>query len=134
MATYQKSFFSASLNGRPIKIGATNSPGTIIHTTDEYPENIDEIWIYANNTSGSVVTLTIQHGGTTSPDDNIVFSLAANSSMTKIIPGMLIAADDNSTPANIRAFASTTNVVTLTGFVNKIIVNDVSGGNGETED
>jgi hypothetical protein len=121
MAIYKKDFLSESDGGIPIKIGASVTPGTPIHSTDNFPLNIDEVWLYANNSSGSAVTLTIEYGGTASPDNLITFSLPASSSMTKIIPGMIISANSNFESSNISAFASTADVVTVMGFVNKIV-------------
>ena len=117
MAIFKKSHLSGSIGGQPIKI----SEGTLIHSTDSFPSNLDEVWLYANNTSSSAVNLFIEYGGTTNPDNVFSFSLPANSSMTKVIPGLIISANDNFEALSITAYASVVDVVTVIGFVNKII-------------
>jgi hypothetical protein len=120
MATYRKIHLSESDGGQPIKISATGTPGTSIHFTDDSLSNLDEVWLYANNTSGSAVTLTIEYGGKSSPDNLVAYSIPANTSMIKVIPGLLLSVNSGENPLEVSAFASTTNVVTVVGFVNKI--------------
>jgi len=49
MATYEKLVLSGSTDGAGIKVAATSSPGTTIHTASSTATTIDEIWIYATN-------------------------------------------------------------------------------------
>ncbi len=56
--TFNKFKLSGSTDGKQIKVAAASSPGTTIHTAD--PTALDEIWIYAVNSSGSSVKLTIE--------------------------------------------------------------------------
>ena len=70
MATYSKVKLSESTSGRQIKVVSTSAgSGTLIHTAVAGASDYDEVWLYANNTSGSDVLLTIEWGGTTDPDD-----------------------------------------------------------------
>ena len=69
MTTIVKTVLSGSTNGRGIKVVATSSAGTTIHTAHSTSE--DEIWLYAQNTDSTDRKLTIEYGGTTSPDDLI---------------------------------------------------------------
>ena len=46
MATYTKRLLSGSTNGRPIKVAATATPGTTIHTAVTGTTDFDEVWIY----------------------------------------------------------------------------------------
>jgi len=64
MATYTKVLLSASSQGQPITVVQTASTGTTIHATGTSSTTIDEVWLYANNTSTSPVLLTVQFGGT----------------------------------------------------------------------
>ena len=52
---YKKRKLSASSDGRGIKVAATSSPGTLIHTAlaSVAQNEWDEVWIRAINTSGS---------------------------------------------------------------------------------
>ena len=45
--------------GLAVKVAATSSAGTAIHTASDTATTIDEIWLYAVNTSTSSVKLTI---------------------------------------------------------------------------
>ena len=118
MATFSKQILSGSTDGRAIKVAATASAGTLIHTGSSTATTLDEIWLYAYNSSSAAVVLTIQWGSTTSPDDDIKLSIPATSGLTLVIPGLLI--KGNATPLVVRAYAATTNVVTISGYVNRI--------------
>lgn len=117
MAQYSKIVLSGSVNGRPIKVAATATPGTLIHTAGAATgeSNCDEIYLFACNTDTVTRILTIEWGGVSSPDDTIMLTLAARAGLVLIIPGLVL---QNSLVC--RAFASGANVVTITGFANRI--------------
>jgi len=118
MATFTKQILSASTDGRAIKVAATASSGTTIHTGPTATTTIDEVWLYAQNTDTTARKLTIQWGGTTSPDDEIELTVGAESGLVLVAPGLLI--KGNSTALVVRAFAATANVITIHGYVNRI--------------
>ena len=118
MATFSKQILSGSTDGKAIKVAATASSGTTIHTASSTATTLDEVWIYAVNTSTSDVKLTVQWGGTTATDDDIEFTVKAENGLYLIIPGLIL--KGNATPLVVRAFAATANVITLTGYVNRI--------------
>lgn len=120
MATYTKVKLSASTDGRPVKVAATSiASGTTIHTGSSTATTYDEIWLYAQNSDTSAVKLTIGWGGTTDPDDLIEVTIAAESGLVLVAPGLLL--KGNATTALIvKAAAATANVITLHGFVNQI--------------
>jgi hypothetical protein len=115
MATFTKTLLSGSTNGRPVKVAATGTPGTTIHTAVSGTSSIDEIWLWAQNTDTSDRKLTIEFGGTTSPDDLFEVTIPAESGLMNVVPGL---------PLNnglvVKAFAASANVVTLSGYVNRI--------------
>ena len=113
---YQKRKLSGSSDGRGIKVTATASPGSLIHTAlDSVAANEwDEIFIRAVNTSASAVKLTVEWGGTSSPDDLIEVTIPAESGFTEVIPGNVL-----QNGALVRAFASQANVIVLHGYVNR---------------
>lgn len=119
MATFTKVFLSGSTQGQPILVAATASPGTTIHTTGTASTTLDEIWLYAYNSSTSAVNLDIQFGGTTSPNNDITLSIPATSGLTLVIPGLVLSGN-GTTAATVYAWAGTTNVVTISGYVNRI--------------
>jgi hypothetical protein len=117
MGTYTAKPFSGSANGRGIKVTATSTPGTTIHTAVNSTDSgvMDENWLYACNLHTSVVNLTIEFGGTTAPDDTIVVPLQSKSGLVPIIPGLRLNGN-----VVIKAFASVANVVMIVGNVNAI--------------
>ena len=118
MASFAKTTLSGSTDGRAVKVVATASAGTTIHTGSSTATTYDEIWLYAQNTSGSDVKLTLEWGGTTSPDDLIELTITTEAGLTLVAPGLLI--KGNATPLVVKAFAATANVITLHGYVNQI--------------
>ena len=96
---FKKRKLSGSSDGRGIKVAA-----------NEW----DEVWIKAVNTSASGVKLTLEWGGTTSPDDLIEITIPAESGFTTVIPGHVL-----QNGREVRAFADTANVIVLHGFVNR---------------
>lgn len=119
MATYTKNHLSGSTGGQPIKVAATATAGTTIHSTGTSSSDIDEIWIYANNTSTSDEKLTIEYGGTTSPDNLIEITIASESGLVLVIPGLTLSGDGSSAKT-VSAFSANGNVINITGYVNRI--------------
>jgi hypothetical protein len=119
MATFTKILLSGSTGGRPIKVAASGTPGTTIHTTQASSGVIDEVWLYATNTSASAVNLTIELGGTTSPDDQIIVGIPSKSGLTLILPGCVLTGDGSS-GRTIRAFGGSANNINIVGYVNRI--------------
>jgi hypothetical protein len=117
MAVAKKRLLSGSEDGKPIKIGATATPGTAIHTAvnGQVPGTVDEIWLWAYNGHTANVVLTIEFGGVDVPDQNIVVTIPFKSGLIPVVPGLIL-----QNGMVVRAFAATANVVTLSGFVNSI--------------
>ena len=118
MATFSKIALSGSTDGRMIKVAATATAGTTIHTGSTTTTTFDEIWLYAVNSDTSARKLTIEYGGTSSPDDLIEFTVPAESGLYLIVPGLII--KGNATALVVRAFCATANVVNIAGYVNRI--------------
>ena len=116
MATYSKHVLSGTpADGRNVKVAATATAGTLIHTAIAGTSDLDEIWLYACNTSGSDVKLTIEYGGVASPDDLTEVTIGTEAGWVLVVPGMLL---QNSLV--IKAFAAAANVVMINGYVNRI--------------
>jgi len=113
---FKKRKLSGSTDGRGIKVAATSTPGTLVHTaTGSIAANEwDEVWINAVNTSASSVKLTIEWGGTTSPDDLIELTIPGEQGFHEVIPGHVL-----QNGVAVRAFADTANVIVLHGYVNR---------------
>jgi hypothetical protein len=116
MATFTKQLLSGSTNGKAIKVAATATAGTTIHTAVSGTSSLDEIWLYAHNSSAATVKLTLEWGEATAPDGNIEINIGAEGTgLVLVSPGILL---QNSLV--VKAFAATANVITLTGYVNRI--------------
>lgn len=116
MPTFSKALLSGSANGKPIKVAATATAGTLIHAAISGTSALDEIWLYAHNTSSSAVKLTIEWGDATAPDNHIEISIAAEGAGPILIaPGFLL-----QNGLTVRAFAATANVINVFGYVNRI--------------
>lgn len=117
MATVVKRKLSSSTDGKAIKIAATATAGTAIHTAvaGTTAGTYDEIWLWAFNSHTADVVLTIEFGGADAPDQNIVVTIPYKAGLVPVVPGFILQNE-----ATVKAFAATTNVITITGFVNNI--------------
>ena len=115
VATYGKQLLSGGTTGKNIKVVATASAGTTIHTAVSGTSDLDEIWLYAMNTDSEDRKLTIEYGGTTSPDDLIEQTITTEAGWTLIVPGLLL-----QNGLVVKAFAAAANVVVINGYVNRI--------------
>ena len=106
--------------GLGVKVAATATAGTPIHTAHTVSTTIDEIWLYAVNTSASSVKLTIEWGEATAPDGNIEVTVLPEAGLVTVIPGLVL--QGNASAKVVRAFAGTADVIVIHGFVNRITV------------
>jgi hypothetical protein len=113
MATFSKEKLSGSTDGRGIKVVATASSGTTIHTA--HATSLDEVWLYGYNSDTVSRLLTIQFGGTTSVDDDIKVTLPSQTGLTLVVSGLIL-----TNSSVVRAYAAAANVVVLTGYINRI--------------
>ena len=120
MATFTKKILSGSTDGKAIKVAATATAGTTIHTGSTTTTTLDEVWLYAVNSSASTVKLTIEWGEATAPDGNIELTVQPEAGLVTVIPGLLI--KGNATALVVKAFAGTANVICIHGYVNQITV------------
>ena len=118
MATFTKKILSGSTDGKAVKVAATATAGTTIHTGSATATTIDEVWIYAQNNHTSDVALRLGFGGVTDPDDIIEFTVKTKAGLYLIVPGLVL--KGNATALTIKASAGTANVISLSGYVNRI--------------
>jgi len=112
-----KLVFSGSTDGRGIKIVPTATAGTLIHTA--HATKLDEIWLWVENSHSAAVTLTVEFGGATDPDDQIELLLPItatneNEGLIQVSPGLILTGS-----VVVRVFASVANVVKAFGYVNR---------------
>ena len=107
---------SGSTDGKAIKVVATASAGTAIHTavSGTTDGSYDEVWLWAYNAHTSDVVLTLEVGGTSAPDV-IKQTIPFQKGMFLVLPGFIL-----QNGAAIAAFAGTANVISILGFVNRV--------------
>ena len=108
---------SGSTDGKPIKVAAIATLGTTIHqaVAGTTAGTFDEIWLWAYNSDTVARQLTIEFGGASVPDQNIIVSLPSKSGLIPVVPGLIL-----QDALYVTAFADAANVVTISGFVNAI--------------
>ncbi len=107
-----KEFLSGSTNGRGIKVAASSTPGTTLHTAHATAK--DECWIFVTNTDTVDRKVTIEFGGTTAPDDNITMSVPTGETIP-VVTGQVL-----SNSLVVKAFGAAANVLVASGYVNRI--------------
>jgi hypothetical protein len=118
MATVTKVKLSGSTDGMMIKVAATATLGTAIHTANSNTageDDFDEIWLWAVNHDTSPRLLTIEYGGATSPDCLIEVTIPVKSGLMLVVPGLIL---ENGLA--VTAFAAAANVIMIGGFVNRM--------------
>ena len=117
MATFSRILLSGSTSGKSIKVVATSTPGTTIHTAVAGATSFDEVYLWVTNTDTVTRTLTLEWGGATDPDNLVTkaFSISASSAPFPIVTGMVLNGG-----LVISAFASSASILLLTGYVNRI--------------
>jgi hypothetical protein len=110
---FTKVKLSGSTDGKQIKVAQTATAGTTIHTA--HATALDEVWLWAVNSSTSAVKLTVEWGEATAPDGNVEVTVPAESGYMLVIPGMIL-----TNSLVVKAFAATANVILINGYVNRI--------------
>ena len=117
MATFTKAHLSGAADALAVKVAATSSTGTTIHTavSGTTAGSFSEIWIWCCNTGTSDVKVTFEWGTTTAADGNIEVTIPGESGLVQVIPGLIL---HNSKV--VTAFAGTADVILCLGYVNEI--------------
>lgn len=114
--TTTKIMLSGSTHGSLVKVAATSTPGTTVHTCQSSTDANagDELYLFVTNTSTSDVTLTLEWLGTTDPDNLILkaVTIPASSFRLPIIRGEM-----GRNSLVVKAFAGSANVLLIGGFV-----------------
>jgi hypothetical protein len=122
MATYSKEFFTGSAadeGGTGIALAVDSGAFTTIHTTTTTAATLDEIWMYAVNSSAADLKVTIQFGGDQEPEDFIETTVTAESGLVLIVPGLILQGKA-STGLIVKGAAATGDEVAVYGYVNRI--------------
>tara|TARA_B100000929_G_C15391283_1_gene381278 strand:- start:252 stop:599 length:348 start_codon:yes stop_codon:yes gene_type:complete len=114
MATYSKVKLTGASDGLNNKIASTTpGAGDTVHTA--HATALDEVWLYACNSSTSDVKLTIEWGATSDDERLTEVTIGAEAGWVLVIPGLLL-----SNSKVVYAFAATANVINVNGYINRI--------------
>ncbi len=114
-AAITKLSLSGGSNGKGIKVVATGTLGTTIHTAQSGTTGYDEVWLWAMNHDTVSRLLTIEFGGATVPDNIVEVTIGSQVGAVLVVPGWVL---QNSLV--VTAFAAAANVISIDGFVNRI--------------
>lgn len=111
---YLRRPLSGAADGRGVEVVATATAGTTIHTAQADATLVDVLTLYATNTDATrMVSVTLEWGGVSVPDDNLIFDVPPRSTVP-LVPDLILR---NSLV--LKAFATVASVIAIHGFVNR---------------
>jgi hypothetical protein len=111
--------FSGSTQGQGIKVVQTSTPGTLIHTTGTSATIVDRIYLWAFNSDTVDRAITIEFGGPTAPDQNIIVTVQSKAGQLLVVPGFPLIGN-GSVALTVKAFGAAANVLTVSGYILRI--------------
>ena len=117
MSQFTKRKLSGSTDGKAVKVVATATPGTLLHTAvaGTTAGTFDEVWLWAWNGDTAARLLTIEFGGVTDPDNIVEVVVQPQAGWQLVVPGHIL-----QNALVVRAFAAAASVVVCQGHVNAI--------------
>lgn len=114
---------SGSTQGEPIKVVATSTPGTLVHTTGTNATVVDRLYLWANNTqaaaTATTVLLTLEWGDATAPDHNKIVAIPGQAGDVQLADGLPLLGN-GSVALTVKAFAATTAVLNISGYILRV--------------
>ncbi len=109
---------SASNDGLPIEVSATSDGATTVHTMVTGTTTMDRLFMWAGNTSTADITLIIEWGASADRYKEIV---PAETTGYPVLNGQPLWGRSGTVSATvIKAHASTSAVLKLVGYVNRV--------------
>lgn len=119
MATYALTTLSGSTNGRLIKVVATATAGTLIHTA--HATSLDKLFLWAQNLDNVTRALTIEYGGVLSPDDLLIVDLPRRTGgNVLVVPTLVVPGLHLTNSLVVRAFGAAANIILIGGYVMRV--------------
>jgi len=119
MATFSKVLLSGSTQGKGIALDSTTSAATV-HATGSSSSIIDEVWVWAHNTSATAQEISIRYGGTTDPTNIIKVTIPSKAGTLLVVPGLVLTGTGSAANTITALPTTTANAVALHGYVNRI--------------
>ena len=118
MASYTRVHLSGSTDGLPINVtGTATGSSNTVHTAVAGSVNFDELYLWVSNLHTADVSLTVEWGSATDPGGLLMKTVVipALSPPTPFAFGQVL-----NNAKVVKVFASTTAVLNITGFINRI--------------
>lgn len=119
MPTYTKIPLSQNAIGAGIILTSSGVPGTHLHATPSNSVDLDEIWLYANNTGMSDAFLTLYWGATGASNILGPITVQAYAGPTLVSPGLVLEGS-GSTASVVYGVSSVPSGINVYGYVNRI--------------
>jgi len=119
MASFTKGLLSATVatDGDAYAVGTSM---TIVHVGPTVATSIDEIWIYATNSSAADAVLSIGWGANVAALGNLIkLTIPKQAGLKLVIPGLILKGDV-SAGHGVQCLSSIASGISLTGYVNHI--------------
>lgn len=122
-----KRVLSGSVHGAPISITATRGavPTPVHLLSTSATTTVDEVYIYAHNDFSATIDLVLEWGISTTALQ-MTTPIPGRDGVTLVIPGLILTGSACSINALVNfnatsSFAASNNLITVTGFVNKLV-------------
>lgn len=119
MPTYTKIPLSQNSIGAGIILTSSGVPGTYLHATPNNSVDLDEVWLYANNTGVADALLTLYWGATGASNVLGPIIVQAYAGPTLVSPGLVLEGS-GSTASVIYGTSSIPSGINMYGYVNRI--------------
>jgi hypothetical protein len=119
MPSYSKIPLSTTAIGAGVLLTSTGVPGVLVHQTQNNATDIDEIWLYANNTGTSDATMTVYWGLTGATNILGPINIQAYAGPTLVSPGLVLEGS-GSTASVVYANSSVASGINIYGYINRI--------------
>ena len=108
---------TGAADGAGVKVAATSTPGTTIHTADSTAYDRVCLWAVNNDADGEPRSLTVEWGGTTDPDNVMTKWILADVGFVPVTPesGLIL-----TNSLVVKAFADEANDVVIYGHVLRV--------------
>ena len=119
MPSYSKIPLSQTAIGAGILLTSTGVPGVQLHATQNNDNDIDEIWLYANNTGALDAILTVYWGLTGATNILGPINVQAYAGPILVSPGFVLEGS-GSTASVVYGLSSVASGINVYGYVNRI--------------
>src|SRR5262245_19938006 len=115
MAAFSRRPLSSSVNGVPVSVSSTTSPGTTVHAPGVATTTIDMVtlWLKIHATTARQAVV---HWGSTSTNAEIFVTIPAQDGLYMVVDNALI----SGTTATIGIYATATNGLAFMGYTDRL--------------